>query len=124
LREVRHTIFRLIGDHLRLDAGDPYSWQGHDFDFTDVDFDGGDFHGANFSAGTTRFTSAVFSGGTVDYQSATFAGSTVDYRGTLFSGGLVDLRAVLGVVPKGIVPAPGEACPEGLLLPTSVARPA
>jgi hypothetical protein len=36
LREVRHTVIRIVGNHLR--AGVPVSWQGHDFDFTDVVF--------------------------------------------------------------------------------------
>ncbi|MET8080283.1 hypothetical protein [Streptomyces sp. NPDC005303] len=30
LREVRHTVIRLIRDHLRLEAEHPHSWQGHD----------------------------------------------------------------------------------------------
>jgi len=30
-RQVRHTIIRIITQHLRKDA--PVSWQGHDFDF-------------------------------------------------------------------------------------------
>ncbi|MDB4872827.1 MAG: hypothetical protein JWL97_3831 [Gemmatimonadales bacterium] len=89
LREVRHTIIRLIGDHLRLDADDRRSWQGHDFDFTDVVFDGGDLHGADFSAGTTRFTGAVFSGGTVNFMDAKFSGSTVNFMDAEFSGGTV-----------------------------------
>lgn len=33
-REVRHTIIRLIRDHLRLEERHPRSWQGHHFDFT------------------------------------------------------------------------------------------
>src|SRR4029079_4124554 len=32
LREVRHTVIRLIRDHLRLPAGHQHSWHGHDFD--------------------------------------------------------------------------------------------
>jgi hypothetical protein len=37
-REVRHTIIRLIGAHLR--PGAAASWQGLNFDFTEVVFDG------------------------------------------------------------------------------------
>ncbi|NWF31372.1 pentapeptide repeat-containing protein, partial [Streptomyces sp. PKU-EA00015] len=43
LREVRHTVIRLIRDHLRLPFKHHHTWQGHAFDFTDVTFDGGDF---------------------------------------------------------------------------------
>ncbi|WP_238419179.1 hypothetical protein [Streptomyces taklimakanensis] len=43
---MRHTIIRLFRDHLRLPPQHPRSWQGHDFDFTDVVFDGGDLSGA------------------------------------------------------------------------------
>ena len=58
LREVRHTVIRLIRDHLRLPSEHPHSWQGHDFDFTGVIFDGGDFDGARFSGGTVNFDGA------------------------------------------------------------------
>ena len=60
-REVRHTIIRLIGAHLRPEAA--VSWQGLNFDFTGVVFDGGDFTGARFSSGIVLFNGAVFSGG-------------------------------------------------------------
>ncbi|RPF39327.1 pentapeptide repeat-containing protein [Streptomyces sp. TLI_185] len=116
LREVRHTVIRLIRDHLRLEPEHPHSWQGHDFDLTAVTFDGGDlsavnlsggtvdfrgaqfssgtvdFRGAQFSGGTVDFSSARFSGGTVDFSSARFSGGTVDFRGAQFSGGTVDFR--------------------------------
>ncbi|MGI8334381.1 pentapeptide repeat-containing protein [Actinomadura scrupuli] len=94
LREVRHTIIRTITAHLRDDA--EASWQGHDFDFTEVVFDGGDFTGARFTAypdnalhGRVTFTNAVFSGGTVDFRGAVFSGATVHFGGTSFSGGTV-----------------------------------
>ena len=51
-REVRHTIIRLIGAHLR--PGAAVSWQGLNFDFTGVVFDGGDFSAARFSGGTCQ----------------------------------------------------------------------
>ncbi|MBA9005739.1 hypothetical protein [Thermomonospora cellulosilytica] len=69
--EVRYTIIRLIGNHLRLPVGDPRSWQGHDFDFTGVIFDGGDLHGACFTAGTISFARATFTDG-FDFRSASF----------------------------------------------------
>jgi hypothetical protein len=98
-REVRHTIIRLIGAHLR--PGATVSWQGLSFDFTGVVFDGGDFSrawfsagivlftGAEFSDGTVSFTDAVFSGGAVRFHSAAFSGSTVGFGGAWFVGGMV-----------------------------------
>jgi hypothetical protein len=62
-RQVRHTIVRLIRDHLRHEPGHPHSWQGHDLDFTSVAFDGGDFSHALFSGGTVNFGGAQFTGG-------------------------------------------------------------
>ena len=77
-REVRHTIIRLIGAHLR--PGAPGSWQGLNLDFTGVIFDGGDFGGAEFSGGEVYFTGAEFSGGTVDFTTrVTFSGGAVDF---------------------------------------------
>lgn len=73
LREVRHTVIRLIRDHLRLATQQVHSWQGHDFDFTAVTFDGGDFSGAQFSGGTVDFSGAKFASGRVDFNLATFS---------------------------------------------------
>ncbi|WP_346012135.1 pentapeptide repeat-containing protein [Streptomyces sp. SID3343] len=97
LRQVRHTVIRLVRDHLRLDpATNPHSWRGHDLDFTDVVFDGGDFTQAVFTAdpttgltGTVDFTRAQFTGGKVDFSRAQFSGSAVDFVGARFSGGAV-----------------------------------
>ncbi len=118
-REVRHTIIRLIGHHLRLTADHPHSWQDCDFDFTDVVFDGGDLSGAHFSGGTTLFTHATF---THDFTfgSAEFSGGTVDFGGAKFSGGTVDFRNASGVRPVGL-PGPGEGV-AGLLLPAAWRR--
>ncbi|MFE2217699.1 pentapeptide repeat-containing protein [Streptomyces canus] len=102
LREVRHTVIRLIRDHLRLPLEHHHSWQGHDFDFTGVMFDGGDlskavfsagavsFNGAVFSAGVVSFSRAVFSGGAVDFLAATFSNGRVGFRAATFSGGAAD----------------------------------
>jgi hypothetical protein len=46
IREVRHTIIRIIAHRLR--DGATVSWQGPQLDFTDVIFDGGDFQDAVF----------------------------------------------------------------------------
>ncbi len=75
-REVRHTIIRLISDHLRPDAA--LSWQGLNLDFTGVVFDGGDFARARFSGGIVRFDGAEFPGGEL-----------VNFLATEFSGGEV-----------------------------------
>ncbi|WP_043242239.1 pentapeptide repeat-containing protein [Streptomyces violaceusniger] len=92
LREVRHTIIRLIRDHLRLPADHDHSWQGHDLDLTNVTFDGGDFTKAVFSGGTVSFQGARFVGGTVNFRGALFSGSTVNFMGAEFSGGTVKFR--------------------------------
>src|SRR5689334_16919439 len=86
-REVRHTIIRLIGAHLR--PGATVSWQGLNFDFTGVVFDGGDFGAARFSDGFVLFNDAVFSGGTVSFGGAVFSGGEVSFGGAEFSGGHV-----------------------------------
>ena len=112
IREVRHTVIRVIAAHLQ--DGAVVSWQGLNLDFTGVVFDGGDFNGARFSGGTVRFSGARFSdgtvrfnfarfsrntvafwgaqfcGGTVQFSFAEFCGSTVDFRDAQFSGGTVD----------------------------------
>ncbi|OUC95457.1 hypothetical protein CA983_33405 [Streptomyces swartbergensis] len=90
LREVRHTVIRLIRDHLRLSHPHPHSWQGHDFDFTGVTFDGGDFSGITVSDGTLSFVAARFPNGQVDFTRATFSGGRVDFGGATFVGGQVD----------------------------------
>ncbi|WP_258382698.1 pentapeptide repeat-containing protein [Streptomyces sp. NTH33] len=85
LREVRHTVVRLIRDHLRLPSEHPHSWQGHDFYFTGATFDGGVFSGAVFSGGSVSFASARFSG-RVPFNSARFSGSYVDFSSALIDG--------------------------------------
>jgi uncharacterized protein YjbI with pentapeptide repeats len=87
IRQVRHTVIRVITAHLRNDAA--VSWQGLNFDFTGVAFDGGDFSLAKFSGGTVDFSHAQFSGGTVYFTSTEFSGATVDFSYAEFSGGNV-----------------------------------
>jgi len=88
-REVRHTIIRLIRDHLRPDVDSEKSWQRLNLDFTGVVFDGGDFSGAMFSAGIAQFGGASFSGGEVSFSGAEFSGGAVSFSGAKFSGGAV-----------------------------------
>ena len=87
IREVRHTVIRVIAAHLKDDAVP--SWLGLNFDFTGVVFDGGDFSGARFSGGTVSFRRARFSGGTVSFSRARFSGGTVSFESAWFSGGRV-----------------------------------
>jgi uncharacterized protein YjbI with pentapeptide repeats len=87
IREVRHTVIRVITAHLRPDAA--VTWHGLSFDFTGVVFDGGDFRGAEFSGGKVNFGGARFSGGTVDFSVTVFSGSMVDFSSARFSGGTV-----------------------------------
>ncbi|WP_245240333.1 MULTISPECIES: pentapeptide repeat-containing protein [Streptomyces] len=89
LREVRHTVIRLIRDHLRLETEHLHSWQGHDFDFTGATFDGGDFTEATFSGGTVSFDEAAFSGGEVAFHRTIFSGGKVSFNAAKFSGGAV-----------------------------------
>lgn len=99
LREVRHTILRLIGEHYRIPKGTHRSWQECNLDltgvtidgvmdFTGATFSGGDVHfdGATFSGGSVRFDGATFSGGSVHFSVATFSGSSVRFTGATFSG--------------------------------------
>src|SRR5215471_18796551 len=78
-REVRHTVIRVIGAHLRRDAA--MSWGNLDFDFTGVVFDGGDFSHAVFSGGEVSFSGAKFPGGQVSFAGAEFSGSRVSFAG-------------------------------------------
>jgi uncharacterized protein YjbI with pentapeptide repeats len=86
-REVRHTIIRLIGAHLRPAAA--VSWQGLNFDFTGMVFDGGDFTAAVFSGGIVLFNDAEFSGGQVSFHGAEFSGGQVSFHSAKFSGSRV-----------------------------------
>lgn len=87
IREVRHTVIRVIAAHLKENAA--VSWQGLNFDFTGVVFDGGSFEHAQFSSGTVNFSNAVFSGGHVDFDEARFSGGTVYFDNARFSSGTV-----------------------------------
>jgi Pentapeptide repeats (9 copies)/Pentapeptide repeats (8 copies) len=93
LREVRHTVIRVITAHLQ--PGGPAAlitqdWRGLSLDFTGTVFDGGDFGGAQFT-GTVSFRGARFDGGEVSFGGAQFTG-TVSFRGARFDGGEVSFR--------------------------------
>ncbi|MFI2116648.1 pentapeptide repeat-containing protein [Streptomyces rubiginosohelvolus] len=90
LREVRHTVLRLIGDHYRIPQGTHRSWQGCDLDLTGVTIDGNiDFSGATFSGGRVSFDRATFSAGEAFFVGATFSGGRVSFVGATFSAGEV-----------------------------------
>lgn len=91
-REVRHTVIRIIGNH--LNGHTDISWRGHDLDFTDVVFDGGDFRSATFVDAYVSFRRAHFVDGVVNFGGARFAG-TVDFDGAQFVGGRVNFRRAL-----------------------------
>jgi len=122
-REVRHTIIRLIRDHLLPDADAAVSWQGLNLDFTGAVIDGGDFTGARFSEGIVRFNGASFVGSEVVFSGAEFSGGTVSFAGAKFSGGTVDFSGARrwsqppvfdweGGPPAGVMlPADADATP-------------
>jgi uncharacterized protein YjbI with pentapeptide repeats len=85
-REVRHTVIRVITEHLKHDAAK--SWQALNLDFTGVVFDGGDFSDAVFAGRRVSFFGARFSGGQVSFVGARFSGF-VRFDRAEFSGGAV-----------------------------------
>ncbi len=113
-KEVRHSLIRIIRDHLRDSAA--VSWQGCIFRFHHVTFDGGDlshirmsggymsfydarlptglldFRGAEFSGGTVSFLDAEFSGGIADFRRATLSGGEVKFERATFSGSAVEFQ--------------------------------
>ncbi|QKW32467.1 pentapeptide repeat-containing protein (plasmid) [Nocardiopsis flavescens] len=84
-REVRHTIIRVIGNHLRADT----RWRGKNYDFTGVVFDGGDLSDANFAGGEVSFDGADFADGEVSFRGAWFTDGEVYFDGADFTGGAV-----------------------------------
>ncbi|MFE1986737.1 pentapeptide repeat-containing protein [Streptomyces mirabilis] len=114
-REVRHTIIRVIRDHLQ-DPDATTSWCQFDFDFTGAIFDGGDlsrsifrgrvsfvdsvfrggrvtFNGAEFPASSlVSFNRAHFDSGTVTFRGVRFSGSAVSFDSARFNGGTVDFE--------------------------------
>ncbi|MDX3101626.1 pentapeptide repeat-containing protein [Nonomuraea angiospora] len=91
LREVRHTIIRIISARLRNDASVP--WQGHDFDFTGTVFDGGDFRNITVPSGKMLFDGTEFSAGIIDFSDSHFSGGSVSFEGALFGGATIYFNA-------------------------------
>ncbi|MGV9231751.1 pentapeptide repeat-containing protein [Streptomyces nigra] len=94
LREARHTVIRLIRDHLRLPESDPRSWRGIDLDFTGVVFDGGDFSRSVFRNNRVSFTDATFLSGRVGFQSVECEDCIVDFDRAGFRGAEVEFSHV------------------------------
>ncbi|MFH9742674.1 hypothetical protein ACH4MA_33925 [Streptomyces roseolus] len=130
LREVRHTILRLIGDHYRRPEGTHHSWQGCDLDLTGVTIDGNmDFSDATFTRGTVTFAGATISGSTVSFDRAAMSGGTVAFGrtaisggtvffgGVTFSGGMLDFSDATGPVPTGLLAAVSSPVPTTVILP-------
>lgn len=114
-KEIRHTIIRIIADHLK--ANSSTNWSEFDFDFTGTTFDGGSFNGSIFK-GRALFIGATFTGagfsfrkvdfmnanvsfaesrfthGDVDFSNATFNGGKIDFSGAEFAGGTAKFQAV------------------------------
>ncbi|MGW3084202.1 pentapeptide repeat-containing protein [Streptomyces sp. NPDC001110] len=125
LREVRHTILRLIGDHYRRPKGTHRSWQGCDLDLTGVTIDGVmDFRGATFSGGDVNFRDAEFSGGDVNLDYATFSGSRVNFGNATFSGSAVYFNDSTNPAPQGLLAAVGTPPSAGVTLPSAWLLPA
>jgi Pentapeptide repeats (9 copies) len=92
LREVRHTVIRVITAHLQPgNSRTPTAqdWRGLSLDFTGTVFDGGNFGGAEFTGGEVRFGGARFGGGEVSFGGAEFTGGEVRFGGARFGGGRV-----------------------------------
>jgi uncharacterized protein YjbI with pentapeptide repeats len=87
-REVRHTIWRLIGDHLRPSIA-KQSWSGYQFDFTSAAIDGADLHGALLDGGLLDFTSATIASGMVNFADAQFRAGIVRFDSSRFAGGAI-----------------------------------
>jgi Pentapeptide repeats (9 copies) len=117
IREVRHTVIRVITAHLREDAA--VSWQGLNFDFTGAVFDGAYFNDAKFSGGTVYFGDTEFSGDTVYFRRAKFSGGTVDFGDAQFSGGTVDFSDASDWLYPPAFPWTGTP-PPGVKLPRKV----
>lgn len=90
-REVRHTIIRVITEHLTRNA--KVAWHGLNFDFRGAVFDGGEFRLAEISSGGLDFAGAEFSDGYVWFRGVKASGMGLNFRDAVFSGGIVDFSS-------------------------------
>lgn len=103
-REVRHTIIRLIRDHLQDPDPKPNAlttWCGFDLDFTNATFDGGSFDSAKFTGGVVSFDGAKFTDCAVFFSGAEFTGGMVSYTAKFIGDGVFFFNAKFagGTVP-------------------------
>lgn len=121
MREVRHTILRLLGDHYRIPEGTHRSWQGCNLDLTGVTIDGVmDFHGVVFSKGSVSFEGATFSGPAVYFLDARFSGGEVAFNRARFNGGTVSFDDATGPIPSGLLDSVSATTAAGTVtLPSS-----
>ncbi|MBE3001944.1 pentapeptide repeat-containing protein [Nocardiopsis sp. HNM0947] len=96
LREVRHTIIRILGSRLRKDR----RWQDRDYDFTGAVFDGGDLSGAQFYGKKVSFAQAEFADGRTDFTWARFLCDETDFTGARFTGGETVFRTAKFLSPE------------------------
>jgi uncharacterized protein YjbI with pentapeptide repeats len=90
IREVRHTVIRVITAHLK--DGAAASWRGLNLDFTGVVFDGGEFSDAVFAGGEVSFRRAKFTGSQTNFRGAKFTGGQVKFDDAEFTGGWIAFR--------------------------------
>jgi uncharacterized protein YjbI with pentapeptide repeats len=86
-RQVRHTVFRVVAQHLR--NGNPQSWQGQDLDFTGAVIDGADFSGAVFK-GNVSFAHANFAGNATTSFNDTEFGGHISFDDAVFTDGRIN----------------------------------
>jgi hypothetical protein len=81
-REVRNTIIRVIGRHLRSNADSSSS--GNDFDFTGVLFEEASLDGVMFNGRPVSFDRATFRIQTTSFDGAGFNAKNVSFSGAKF----------------------------------------
>lgn len=82
-KEVRQTIVRVIAEHLREDAREPWSFC--DFDLRGAVLEDADFSEALFAGRHVRFDGAVFCGATCSFSSTKFDGEGAFFVRATFS---------------------------------------
>ncbi|WP_345553980.1 hypothetical protein [Streptomyces lannensis] len=92
-REVRHTVIKVIAEHLQDPTSD-FSWCGYDLDFSGAVFDGGSFAGSHFVGSYINFSGCRFVNGKVLFDRSTLEDAHVDFGDgesmpAFFDGGAV-----------------------------------
>ncbi|MGA5424600.1 hypothetical protein [Streptomyces lavendulocolor] len=97
-REVRHSVIKVIAEHLQ-DPESDFSWCGYDLDFSGAVFDGGSFAGSHFVNCSVSFSGCSFAGGKTVFDRSTIADAHVDFGDgesvpAVIDGGLVHFIGV------------------------------